>query len=268
MKRRVCRCRFVAWALPALTLMGMAAPVAAAAWLPEQVTRTGDAAPLPADTTDPYEALPFQLSLPTEADQAAWQQPGFRLELATGLGALRGLGGAPGSKNIPILLRFGARLPGAWSLLASFQFAVAGWRSVGDLSGLRFAGTIDPTLHITDHLALAVGFGFGGIVEGVSGRAVPDAGQRSALVASYTFPDARTPLSACNGVGAAGLVRASYLWVLGPLSATGFAAQFDGQWTACSETVGQVEPDTARPIVRRQWWGDWGGSLTWVISWR
>ena len=73
---------------------------------------------------------------------------------------------------------------------------------------------------------------------------------------------------ACSGVGVAGLLRASYLWVLGPLSATGFALQTDGQWTACVENVGRVEPDTAQSIVRRQWWSNAGGSLTWVISWR
>ena len=140
--------------------------------------------------------------------------------------------------------------------------------SLGDLSGLRFAGTIDPTWHVTDHLDLAVGFGFGGLVEGTSGRPIPEADQRASLVASYTFPNASLPLSSCSGVGVAGLLRATYMWVLGPLSATGFALQTDGQWTACSERVGAIEPDTARPIVRRQWWADAGGSLTWVISWR
>ncbi len=248
-----------------LPQFALAAPQVA---LSTEVTPTEIAVDMPAAVTDADELLPFKLSLPTEEDAAAWQQPGFRLQMGTGFGILRGIDGTPGDKNIPILVRIGARLDRDWSLFGSFQFAVAGWRKNGDLSGLRFAGTIDPTWHITEHLDLAAGFGFGGLVEGSTGRSDPDAAQRAALVASYTFPSARTPMVACSGVGVAGLLRATYMWVLGPLSATGFAVQTDGQWTACVENVGRVEPDTAQSIVRRQWWSNAGGSLTWVISWR
>ena len=242
-----------------------------AAWaeaLAQEVTPTEVVVETPVPATEVDEVLPFKLSLPTEEDAAAWQQPGFRLQMGLGFGILRGIDGTPGDKNIPIFVRVGARLDHDWSLFGSFQFAVAGWRKDGDLSGLRFAGTIDPTWHVTDHLDLAAGFGFGGLVEGSTGRADPNAAQRTALVASYTFPSARTPMVTCSGVGVAGLLRATYMWVLGPLSATGFALETDGQWTACVETVGRVEPDTAQQIVRRQWWSNAGGSLVWVISWR
>ena len=242
--------------------------VAIAAPLPQDVSPSDGVVDAPVAATEADDLLPFKLSLPTEQDAAQWQQPGFRMQLATGFGLLGGLVGTPGSKNIPILVRIGARLDRDWSLFGSFQFAVAGWRQSGDLSGVRFAGTIDPTWHITDHWDVAAGFGFGGLVEGTSGRTEPNAEQRSVLVASWTFPSARTPMVTCSGVGVAGLLRSSYMWVLGPLSATGFAAQLDGQWTACVETVGRVEPDTAQSIVRRQWWANAGGSLTWVISWR
>ena len=250
-------------------LVALAVPhVAWAQSLPVETTPTVIAVDTPAAATDADDGLPFKLSLPTEADAAQWLQPGFRMQMGLGFGVLQGIDGTPGSKNIPILVRIGARLDRDWSLFGSFQFAVAGWRKNGDLSGLRFAGTIDPTWHITDHLDLAAGFGFGGLVEGSTGRSDPNAEQRTSLVASYTFPSARTPVVACSGVGVAGLLRATYMWVLGPMSATGFAAQADGQWTACVETVGRVEPDTAQSIVRRQWWSNAGGSLTWVISWR
>ncbi len=252
-----------------LILLTIALPrLALAAPLPTEVTPTDVVVDPPVTPTETDELLPFKLSLPTEEDAAAWQQPGFRLQMGTGFGILSGIDGTPGSKNVPILVRIGARLDHDWSLFGSFQFAVAGWRKNGDLSGLRFAGTIDPTWHITDHLDVAAGFGFGGLVEGATGRSDPNAEQRASLVASYTFPSARTPMVACSGVGVAGLLRATYMWVLGPLSATGFAAQADGQWTACVENVGRVEPDTAQSIVRRQWWSNAGGSLTWLISWR
>jgi hypothetical protein len=69
-------------------------------------------------------------------------------------------------------------------------------------------------------------------------------------------------------VGVAGLLRAQWLFVMGPRSSTGLALQFDGQWTACVDDTGILEPDTATSIVRRQWWPHLGGSLTWEIQWR
>ncbi len=254
--------RLCAWLLLVLPQVAWAAPLAT------EVTPTEVVVDAPAPATEADELLPFKLSLPTEEDSAAWLQPGFRLQLATGFESMRGIGGTPGAKMIPIVLRVGARLDRDWSLFASFQFADSGWSKAGDYSGLRFLGTLDPTWHITDRLDIAFGFGFGGFAGGSTGLADPNAEQKAALVANYTFPNARTPLTSCSGVGVAGLLRATYMWVLGPLSATGFALQTDGQWTACVESVGRVEPDTAQPIVRRQWWSNAGGSLTWVISWR
>ena len=104
--------------------------------------------------------------------------------------------------------------------------------------------------------------GFGGIVEQGSSRPGP---KSLTVDTSYTFPDASQPLSTCNGVGVAGLLRAQWLFVMGPRSSTGLALQLDGQWTVCVDDTGIPEPDTARPIVRRQWWPHLGGSLTWEI---
>lgn len=224
------------------------------------------AAPAPAAAEAPEDEPPFKLSLPTKEDSEAWLDPGFRLQLGAGYGLLLGVGGPPDGRMLGAVIRAGPRLDDDWSLFASFHYASVS--ETGGLSGLRFAGTIDPTWHVGEHLQLAIGFGFGGLVEGYTGRPDPDAEQRTALNDSYTWPDAKRPLPRCNGVGAAGLLRASWMIVLGPISSTGVAAELQGQWTGCVDDLGHVEPDTARPIVRRQWWPHIGGTLSWMVAWR
>jgi hypothetical protein len=156
----------------------------------------------------------------------------------------------------------GIRLDERWSLMGSFQYLYA--TGTAGTRGLRYAGTIEPTWHASEHLNLGVGIGFGGLVGRLSNR--PN--ETQAVDASYTFPDARTPLQSCNGVGVTGLLRAEWMMVLGPRSSTGLALETDGQWTVCVDDTGVTEPDTATPIVRRQWWGHFGTSLAWVILWR
>jgi len=208
---------------------------------------------------------PPRLSLPTESDRAAWKKPGFRFGLGLAYARFVGINGPPSGQFIGPTIRFGIRLDEGWSLMGSFQYLFASGK--GGMGGLRYAGTIEPTWHATEHLSLAVGIGFGGLVEPSSGRPDPDP-KSSTLDASYTFPNARTPLSSCDGVGVTGLLRAEWLFVLGPRSSTGVALETDGQWTACVDDTGTVEPDTASAIVRRQWWSHIGGSLAWVILWR
>lgn len=235
----------------------------ALAALPRAAVADSPAAPIA--SAQPEDA-PFKLSLPTEADHALWRRPGLRLMLGVAYGQLRGLGNVPSGRLLGAIVRVGTRLDEAWSLLASFQYASASER--GGLSGLRFAGTLDPTWHVSEHVELALGLGFGGIVEGRTGRADPDPTQRSALNHSYTFPDSSPALPSCSGVGVTGLLRASWMTALGPVSATGLSAEVIGQWTGCVDTLGRVEPDTARPITRRQFWPHVGGTLAWIIAWR
>jgi hypothetical protein len=217
-----------------------------------------------APSADDAEGTP-RLSLPTESDRDAWSRSGLRLGLGLGYGELWGVAGAPSGRLLGVLLRLGVRLDAAWSVIASFQYQRAATR--GGLSGLRFAGTIDPTWHATRHLSLALGLGFGGIVEGRTGR--PDADPLgSTLDTSYSFPDARSPLPSCSGVGATGLVRAEWSVVLGPRSATSLAVEGLGQWTGCVDDTGRVEPDTGQAIVRRQWWPHVGLTVAWGITWR
>jgi hypothetical protein len=213
---------------------------------------------------DDDEGTP-KLSLPTEADREAWQRSGFRLGLGLLYGDMVGLRGAPSGRLLGPWVRFGLRLDADWSVLASFQYVSAS--KSGGLSGLRFAGTIDPTWHATRNLSLALGFGFGGIVEGRTGR--PDVDPLpSTLDTSYTFPDARMPIPSCSGVGAAGVARAEWAMVLGPRSSTSISIDALGQWTGCVEDTRRVEPDTGRPIVRRQWWPHTGATVSWGITWR
>lgn len=232
-----------------------------------QVNGKPSPAPKPDDKpviTDEEEGPP-KLSLPTQEDRDAWQRPGFRLALGMTYGEFHGLRGAPSGRLLGPILRVGLRLDADWSLMSSFQYA--GASRTGALSALRFAGTIDPTWHVTPSFSLAVGFGFGGLVEGRTGRMdaspAPDT-----LESSYTFPDASTPITSCSGVGAAGLVRAEYSTVMGPRSQFHVSLEFIGQWTGCVEDTGNLEPDTGQAIERRQWWPHIGGSLTAGFAWR
>src|SRR5580704_13485409 len=154
-----------------------------------------------------------KLSLPTESDRVAWVRPGFRLGLGLDYGELVGLRGAPSGRELGVNMHAGLRLDEDWSLLVSFDYGRVS--SNAGISGLRYAGTLDPTWHVTRAFSLAFGFGFGGFVEGSTGR--PDDAQQATDV-SITLPNASPPIPKCAGVGAAGLLRASYAWVMGPRS--------------------------------------------------
>jgi len=223
-------------------------------------------APAPAAAADgDDEDGPVRFSLATDSERDAWAKPGFRVQLGLVYGQFVGLGGAPSGRLLGPILRLGVRLDEDWSLLASLQYASAS--QSGGLSGLRFAGTLEPTWHVTRNLSLAVGLGFGGIVEGRTGRPDPDP-LPSTLDTSYTFPDASTPVASCSGVGVAGLARVDWMMVLGRRSSTGVALEFDGQWTGCVDDTRRFEPDTAQSIVRRQFWPHVGVTLAWVVAWR
>jgi hypothetical protein len=180
-------------------------------------------------------------------------------------GQLVGLRGAPSGRLIGPIVRVGLRLDDQWSVAASFQYAAAS--QAGGLSGLRFAGTLDPIWHVTPSLSVAAGFGFAGIVEGRTGR-IDAAPLPSTIETSYTFPDARMPVASCSGVGAAGLVRLEWAYVLGPRAQTSLGVEVVGQWTGCVDATGRNEPDTGVAIVRRQYWPHTGVTLGWGIAWR
>ena len=233
---------------------------------PETPSLAAPVAPVaPAASASKDDEGPPRFSLPTQSDRDAWLRGGFRLSLGLTYGRLVGLEGAPSGRLLGPTIRVGLRLDADWSLFASFQYT--GASADGGLSGLRFAGTIDPTWHATRHLSLALGLGFGGIVEGFTGR--PDIEPLPGTIeTSYTFPSSSPPLPSCSGVGVAGLARAEWTIVLGPRTATVLGLEVLGQWTGCVEDTGRVEPDTGQAIVRRQWWPHVGGVGTWSFTWR
>jgi hypothetical protein len=252
-----------------LAAVGLAAVFVACAT--RQVLAQPTPAPDPATTPDAKPTLPPdedgepRLSLPTEADRVAWQRDGFRLGLGFEYGELYGLDGAPGANLKGIELRAGLRLDRSWSAIATLDYALAS--EPDGMQGVRFAGTLDLTWHATRSFSLAIGSGFGGVVESDTGRddarPFPDE-----LETSYTFPDASTPVQTCSGVGAAGRVRAEYAYVLGPRTSVTLAAQALGQWTGCVDDTGRVEPDTGDAIVRRLWWPHVGYSFALGVLWR
>jgi hypothetical protein len=211
------------------------------------------------------EDPPPRFSLPTESDRALWRKPGFRFGLGLVYGRFFGIDGPPNGNLIGPTVRMGLRLDEQWSLMGSLQYLYATASNV--MRGLRFAGTVEPTWHATDHLSLSVGLGFGGLIENGSNKPDPSP-LGGTLNSSYTFPNASAPLPSCSGGGVTGLLRGEWSWILGPRASTALALETDGQWTGCVDDTGQVDPDTATPIVRRQWWPHVGASLAWVITWR
>lgn len=247
-----------------LGLAWVGAPISAFAQEPAPAAATATAtATSDADDDD----LPFRLSLPTESDRVAWRHAGFRLDLGLRHGWTNGLAGAPSGSGYGVVIRIGGRLDESWSVFSSFMYGAASG-GAKDLAALRYLAAIEPVFHIGDHLELGVGLGLGGMVEGGSRRADPDAALRDALVAPYTLPTASPPLPACNSAGVASTLRLAYAYVLGPTSRVGVEAQIDGQYAVCVDNTGEVEPDTATAIVRRQWWPHYGASLALTVGWR
>jgi hypothetical protein len=207
-----------------------------------------------------------KLSLPTESDRVAWTAAGFRLALAFVAGDLHGERGAPSAGLVGVGMHAGLRLDRDWSLVATFKYARAA-AGTGGVTGLWFQGTIDPTWHITRSLAVALGFGFGGIASGRTGGA-EIAPFPSSLDSSYTFPSSATPMPRCSGVGAAVVARATYSWVVGPRSSAYLDLDAFGQYTECIDPTGNVDPDTAQPIVRIQYWPQDGFTFNLGFAWR
>jgi hypothetical protein len=208
-----------------------------------------------------------ETSLALEDAAQAWRRPGFRITLAVPYGELVGLRGAPSGTLVGAAARAGLRLDADWTVLVSFSYALARTNDPTGLGGFRYSGTIDPTWHVSDNLSLAAGFGFGGIVESGRDRMDPTPSGDS-LETSYTFPDARTPIGSCSGVGVAGLVRGEWSYVLGARTSASVALELMGQWTGCVDDVGRVEPDSGAAIERRQFWAHIGGTLSVGVTFR
>jgi hypothetical protein len=55
--------------------------------------------------------------------------------------------------------------------------------------------------------------------------------------------------ASCSGVGAAGLARVEWGYVLGPRAQTSVALEVVGQWTGCVDDTNRIELDTGTAIA-------------------
>ena len=148
-----------------------------------------------------------KLSLPTEADRAAWTRSRIPARARPRLRPSSTACAAHRADACSVR-RCGSGCGSIrdWSLLASFQYAVASKTS--GLSGLRFAGTRRSDV-ARRRRASALASALGSAASSRAAPGDPDADPlASTLDTSYTFPDASHPLPSCSGVGAAGLARA------------------------------------------------------------
>lgn len=208
------------------------------------------------------EAPPDKTSLPTEAPEEAWRHPGVRVGLGYALEGVAGVEAAPGGVAHSALLRIGARLDPDWSLFLSLRYGVL----PGAYPGLRYSGVVEPALHLFDHLTLSAGAGVAGFVYASTGRPTPE--PQGGIVATLSVPASGPRLGACAGVGVIAVARAEYAWVVSELFSTGPALQVDLQWTACRQSLGRSDPDTAEPIELEQRWRHFSASLGWLVWWR
>lgn len=201
-------------------------------------------------------------SLAIETPEESWRRAGFRVSLGYMLDGLLAVDGPPDGAVHTAIVRVGARLDEDWSLFATLRYGVRHSRPLG----LRYSGTVEPTVHLFDGLTLAVGVGVAGFV--ITETEVSSPEPESGIVASYTLPEAKPLLGACLGAGVIALLRADYVLVSSDLLSYGPTVQFDTQWTGCVEQLGRSDPDTGEPILLRQYWQHFGASVGFAFWWR
>jgi hypothetical protein len=104
----------------------------------------------------------------------------------------------------------------------------------GDLEGLHYAITIEPTLHVTERFAVALGIGYAGLIAEVPTR-----------------HEATLDTPGCSGAGIAAVARLQYLFRLGRRASTGPNVGVLAQWTACETS-----------------WRHIGPTASWIFQWR
>lgn len=217
-----------------------------------------------------------RLSFPTAQDFEVWRNPGIRVQLGYAYGRQLSDGPGPGFSTHTITFRPQVRVSEHWSLAANVGYSI----TRGDFSGLRWMVTIEPTFHPIAGLGISVGVGYAGII----GNRPHDPTQdpsfvspnepfRDQVVEFLEEPASRTVgpsyhMWSCDGAGAAAVVRAEYLFVVGPLFASGPYIQGDLQRTRCEETAGGVNLETGEQVKFRQWWVHHGWNAGWWFTWR
>jgi hypothetical protein len=211
------------------------------------------------ETVDLDQTDNVRLSLPTEQDETAWTNAGLHLHVGYGYGPVQGTGPAWSFRSHTVSVRPNVRLDRHWALGATLAYGTGP-------SGLRWSVTADPTFYLLPQLGFSLGLGYGGLsisdVNRTTGRLRgPDETVSRTLVEGET-------LQSCGGLAFTSLMRAEYLFVAGPLFASGPFAQGNAQWTRCEATFGRSNPETGRPVVLSQWWRQHGATFGWWFAWR
>jgi hypothetical protein len=200
-----------------------------------------------------------KLSLPTESDVEAWASPGLRIALGYGYSFVEGSGPAWSFRSHSVFLNPTVRLDQWWSLGGTFLYGTGP-------GGLRWSVTAEPTFHPWRQLSLAVGAGYGGLSVSDLSRSTGRLRGPDEVVSRYLV--AGESLQECSGSALSTVLRAQYLFTLGPLASTGPYAQGNMQWTRCQVQFGRIDNETGLPIVLTQWWQQEGVTLGWTFAWR
>jgi len=207
----------------------------------------------------------------------AWASPGFRLSLSFGYELLVSLNVAPGARSVAPALQIGWRISPDLSLAASLRYSAAH----AGLGGLRASATIEPVWHVTDELELSAGAGY---VASLLDNPVPATiplGVIEDAVRAGRDPDLPV-FGECDGHGINALLRAAWLWRVGPLFSTGPMVQLDAQWVSCSDddfVVRSYDDITniddpglmftdGPTVTMHQAWSHFTVSAAWVFAWR
>jgi hypothetical protein len=263
------------WAAVVLAAIGArAAPAGAAeAAAPASVTApgaVGEPPPSPAPTPpvhviDEKERVALaqtdnvRVGLPTRADRDAWASPGVRVQLGYEMGSLRGLGPAISFSSKAAILRPSVRIDARWALGVALAYGTGP-------GGLRWSATLEPTFFPWRQLGISAGVGYGGL--SVSDPSAPTGGLQGPTVTISRDLTSGERLQSCTGSALTAVVRTEYLFVVGPLFATGPFVEGLGQWTRCQATFGRVDDETGQPVVLSQWWQQVALDLGWWLTWR
>jgi hypothetical protein len=200
-----------------------------------------------------------RLSLPTESDVEAWASSGVRVQLGYEMGSLHGLGPALSFSSKSALLRPSIRIDRRWALGVALLYGTGP-------GGLRWSATFEPTFYPWRRLGISVGVGYGGL--SVSDPNAPTGTLQGPTVqVSRDLTDGER-LQSCTGSALTAVLRVEYLFVVGPLFATGPFAEGLEQWTRCQATFGRTDPETGQSIVLSQWWQQVALDLGWWFAWR
>jgi hypothetical protein len=261
-----------------LTLKGLVCSLAVAASAPNTSPANTVNGPV---THSQDEVLDFVRRNSEElvTGEDAWSEPGFRLQVGLGYSAVVGVPSAAHLIGPDTLVLAGFRLvPWTgqgqrpwlyWGLNAAIRF-----QGLHDLfTGMRWAVTIEPTLHLGAHAAVGLGLGYAGLfgnkpqkTAALATTAAPDPGR---IDLDQTGPMTRDPLGACEGDGMIAVLRGSYLFIVGDLFATGPMLHLDTQLTHCVDpNAASSYAGVASVAVPEAWWWHVGIGLSWVAAWR